>query len=94
MTSKVTIGELGVMVANVIKTLDEHTKNSSDFYKEIRSELNEIKESNSTLHIRVGVLEETTKDLKPKVDSLDKKMFGGLAAGGVILWVVEHLLFK
>lgn len=94
MPSKVTLGELMVMVSNLTKTLDDHTKSSSDFYKEIRTELNEIKESNSTLHIRVGVLEETTKDMKPKVENLDKKMFGGIAAGGVMLWIVEHFLLK
>jgi len=94
MSNKITIGELGVMVNNIVKTLDDNTKSSTDFYREVRMELNEIKESNSSLHVRVGVLEETSKDLKPKVESLDKKMFAGLAIGGVIIWVVEHFFVK
>ena len=83
-----------VMVSNLTKTLDDHTKNSSDFYKEIRTELNDIKESNSTLHIRVGILEKSTQERKPKVENLDNKMFGGMVGGGVILWVIEHFLLK
>lgn len=43
MSPSASIGELKVMVENLTKNLGEHTERSTDFYREIKEELKDIK---------------------------------------------------
>lgn len=43
MSPSASIGELKVMVENLTKNLEEHTERSTDFYREIKEELKDIK---------------------------------------------------
>jgi len=43
MSPSATIGELKVMVENLTKNLIDHTERSSEFYREIKEELKDIK---------------------------------------------------